>query len=188
MISVVLWLSLWRWRWQCSYKMVCLPTKTKWCASLQKQKGITSQKTNLNTDLHGSSNLIYIYIYFNILCVCIFFLTFVKLHIVFADWLCIPETSFKHHSRNTLPLSNSDFLHGVHSLPFVPVLIHINPLHAVLLPFFPVSILILSSHLCLLFQASFIHISLTNNLWMHFSSFSCMLCAKTIVPSMFSLS
>ena len=126
-------------------------------------------------------------------CVCLcayFFLDCCKpSHIVFADQLRIPETSFKHHSRNTLPLSNSDFLHGVHSLPFVPVLIHMDPLHVLPLPFFfSISILILSSHLCLLFQVSFIHILLTNNLCMHFFSFSCMLCAKTIVPSLFSLS
>lgn len=65
----------------------------------------------------GTSNLLFFLIFCVSLLVYFFFDYCECSHIVFADWLHEPETSFKHHSRNTLPLSKSDFLHAVHSLP-----------------------------------------------------------------------
>ena len=75
-----------------------------------KQNDITSQKTSLNSDYHWNLTS-HISLVFCV-CVCVYFFLY---HyepscIFFADRFCVPETSYRHQSRNTIPLSNSDSL------------------------------------------------------------------------------
>ena len=156
-----------------------------------KQNDITSQKTSLNSDYHWNLTSHISLVFCVCVCVCIFFFTIMNL----AAFSSLTDSVYRRPPTDTsqeIPFHyQTQILCSVHSLPFIPVLIHMNPLQTFPIPsppffFSPVSILILSSVFTL--PSLFHPYLLTNNVCMHFFAFSCVLYAKTVVLSLFLLS